>query len=424
MRPAPRHTESRPRRGFALEQSDREGRELGRLGWYIDAVFHRPQHSEGTERLETISETFPFLLFACEVGRHADQLVLFGRTTSDDDVDGGWFRLPEPTACVQLPHYESLKKLRDVARATTGTVSAMWRGLGRVDTVAIFGPHPFALILAALAFARGRRIVLGVRQDTMAYFRSRLPRRRSMILLPPLWILDRCFHTLSRFVPTVVVGAHLERSFGGPRERLLQLRPSLIRTTDVLVAKHQPDLPPTARVDLVTVARIEPEKNPLLMVDCLAELNRRAPGRFHLTWIGTGKLAAALRQRSVELGVDAQLDLPGYVPFGPELLDLYRRAHIFVHVALTEAFGQVFIEAMASGTPIIGTAVGGVPSVLENGGAGWLVPPSDRDSLALAISRLASDRDARQRLAERGLEIALMSTLEVEAARFARFATA
>lgn len=395
-------------------------RPLGRLGWYIDAVYAQPRESGHAERMRTISETYPFLLFACEVGEYAQELVLIGRTT-DGEPPGGWFVLPTATTCLELPHYDSLKRLPEVAGAAGGTIAAMWHGLRDLDHVVVFGPHPFALILVALAIARRRRVTLGVRQDTMHYFKSRLPSRRAAILLPPLWVLDRVFRALGRILPTAVVGAHLERSFGGPRAGLFQLRPSLIRIEDVLAAKEQPDLSDST-IELLTVGRIAPEKNPLLMVDCLAELNRRAPGRFRLTWVGTGDLTEAMMARAIQLRVRHVLELPGYVPFGPKLLNRYRRAHIFVHSALTEAFGQVFLEAMASGAPIIGTAVGGVPEVLEFGRAGRLVPPSDAGSLSREIVALSADRPARQVLADRGLAIARDATLESEAARFTRFA--
>lgn len=393
-----------------------------RLGWYIDAVYRRPPHPATATQLSTLGESFPFLLFACEVGRHFSQLSFFGRVTGD--IGAEWFELPAMAECVELPYYESLRDLGAVWSAGGGTVRAMWRGLGRVDTIAVFGPHPFGLLLIVFALVRRRKVVIGIRQDTMNYFKSRVPSRRARALLPLLRILDRCFRGLARVLPTVVVGAHVEASFGGPRAGLLQLRPSLVRSIDVVEPRSQPTLGDGEVVELLTVGRLEPEKNPILLVEALARLEAQAPGRFRLTWVGIGRLREAVLRRAAELGVAHLISLPGFVPFGPDLLARYRRAHLFVHVALTEAFGQVLVEAMASGTPIIATAVGGVPDVLEHGRAGRLVPPSNAPALADAIVALADDRGARDGLARRGIEIARASTLEFEAARFARFALA
>ena len=111
----------------------------------------------------------------------------------------------------------------------------------------------------------------------------------------------------------------------------------------------------------------------------------------------------------------------GFVPFGPSLLELYRNAHVFVHVSFTEGVPAVLIEALASGTPVVATAVGGVPAALRHGEAGLLVPPDDAKALVTALEEIVDDAERRERMVEKGLEIARESTLDVQAARVARF---
>ena len=115
------------------------------------------------------------------------------------------------------------------------------------------------------------------------------------------------------------------------------------------------------------------------------------------------------------------LDLRGFVSFGPELLAAYRSAHLFVHVSLTEGVPQVLIEALASGTPIVATDVGGVAATLDHGRAGLLVPPQDVDSLVMAVLQMTDDAALRTKVVERGLALARGHTLEAEADRVARF---
>ena len=109
------------------------------------------------------------------------------------------------------------------------------------------------------------------------------------------------------------------------------------------------------------------------------------------------------------------------MPFGPELLSLYRAAHGFVQVSLTEGVPQVLVEAVASATPVVATDVGGVSDLLEGGAAGLLVPPSDLEALTGAVLRVCDDRNVRESLIARGLELAERLTFEAEAARVAAF---
>ncbi|MDQ3728860.1 MAG: glycosyltransferase family 4 protein [Actinomycetota bacterium] len=327
--------------------------------------------------------------------------------------------LPLDVELIPLPYYPSLRNLIQVGRTSSRTLAAMWRGLAQVDVVWAFGPHPFALALVAMARVRGRRAVLGIRQDTMNYFRSRLPSRRAIPLLGPLWLLDRAFKIFGRMTPVTVVGEGLARAYGAPRPGVLPMTVSLMRRTDVV--GEPPKRSYSGRLRLLTVGRVEPEKNPALLVDALAELDRQDPGRYELTWVGTGRLVEPMRRRAAGHGLAEQVSFAGFVPFGPQLLQLYRESHLFVHVSLTEGLPQVLVEAAACGLPIVATDVGGVSTALEHGRAGLLVPPSDRDSLVRAVLRMVGDGALRDRCLARGLELASLWTLEAQAERVARF---
>jgi glycosyltransferase involved in cell wall biosynthesis len=157
------------------------------------------------------------------------------------------------------------------------------------------------------------------------------------------------------------------------------------------------------------------------LVDALARLEAAEPGRFHLTWVGRGPLEAVVTRRIREHGLGDRVTVRSYVPFGPELLDLYRRADLFVHVSLSEGFPKVLIEAYASATPIVATDVGGVRAALDDGAAGLLVPPANLDALVRGIRRVADDPELQDAFVARGLELAQGLTMEAQAARVARF---
>jgi glycosyltransferase involved in cell wall biosynthesis len=382
-----------------------------RIGIYVDDVYRLDAAAQ-------ISTDRAFLLFACEVGRRFDGLKLFGRAVrSDVSAD---YTLPEWARLVPLPHYEDLKRVRAVARASLGTARAMWRGLDDLDLVWVFGPHPFGFLLIALAALRGKRVVLGVRQETATYARNRMPDAHwSSPRLLGVRVMDKLHRVLARRLPATLVGPAIVEQYGGPRPNLLDMTVSLVPATVVAAAPREAS--PREPIELLTVGRLEVEKNPLLVVELLAALERRHPGRFRLTWIGRGPMEPDVRALAHEHGIEDLLELRGYVPFGEPLLDLYRRCDVFVHVSWTEGVPQVLIEALACAAPVVATAVGGVARALADGEAGLLVPPGDLPSLLTAVERVAGEAALRSRLSARGLAVAAVLTLEAQSAATAAF---
>jgi glycosyltransferase involved in cell wall biosynthesis len=392
-------------------------RSLGTLGVYVDGPFRVVQTPAG-RRAGCHPVDFPFLLFLDEIAKSADSLMVFGRAQHSTAMDG-FVVLPPNIELVELPYYDELSRLGRVAAATPGTLRTFWRAMGRTDRVWVLGPHPLGLMLIAVAALRRRRAVLCIRQETMAYLVPRFPSRRWRLMLPALHALDATFRLLARRLKTVVVGEAIAAQYGGVRPRLMILADSLVSERDLAAGPKEQEWVDT--IDLLAVSRIDPDKDPLLLVDALGRLEREEPRRYRLTWAGGGPLMAAVRQRAAALGVADRVRLCGWIPFGAGLLDLYRQAHIFVRVSLQEGVPRVLYEAMASATPIVATDVGGVRSALDGGRAGLLVPPGDLEALVDALRRLASDVELRTTLVTRGLELVQELTLEAQAARAAQF---
>ena len=91
---------------------------------------------------------------------------------------------------------------------------------------------------------------------------------------------------------------------------------------------------------------------------------------------------------------------------GPALSAAYASADIFAFPSVTETFGNVLLEAMASGLPSIVAAAGGVLEFTEHGRNGWLVEPNSVEAIAGALDRLLTDPALRQRIATNALATA------------------
>jgi len=390
-----------------------------RLGIYVDVRFYEIETRGGRSGL-AVNRAAP--LFACEVGRHFGRTVFFGRRSRTPIKGGlgqGEVELPHDVELIVLPDYSSLRNVLQVGRATLGTVGEMWRGLSHVDIVWAWGPHPFSILLVMFAAIRRKRVALCVREDTVQYHRQRLPNRRWLPILGLVWSTEAVYRVFARFFPTTAVGARVTQRYARGRSAVLPIAISLVRAEQVVPFPPSKDW--TAEISLLTVGRLEPEKNPLLLIEALQRLDAQFPGLFKLVWLGRGRLEEDVIRRAKELGIENRLELQGYVPYGPELLAFYHRAHAFVHVSLTEGLPQVLIEAAAAGLPIVATDVGGVAAALNDGLAGVLVPPADVDALVGAIRRVYEDEALRQAIVTEGLRIAKQSTVEGVAAQVAPF---
>ncbi len=355
----------------------------------------------------------PFALFLAGLRPHFDGLLLLGRLA--DPGSPLPHRLPGDVELAELPSYSAASSPVAVLRAMPATVRALVAALRRVDAVLVFGPHPMSVLLAVIALAMRKRVVLGTRQRYRDYVRHRHPGRRDLWLAADL--LEAAWRLLARALPMVAVGPDLGRSLAHSR-RLLEVTISLVRDEDVVTPETALARRYDGRVSVLSVGRLDPEKNPLLLADVLAQLD--APGRWRLDVCGEGVEEAALRDRLERLGVDDEAVLHGYVPVDDGLTGLYRDSHVFLHVSLTEGMPQVLYEAFAAGLPAVATEVGGVGTGPERS-AVLLIPPSDAGAAARAIERVASEPELRERLVRAGLELARARTLEAESRRVAHF---
>lgn len=157
---------------------------------------------------------------------------------------------------------------------------------------------------------------------------------------------------------------------------------------------------------LLTVARIDLQKNQLLLIQALPEILKHVPNA-HVALIGAVTNAdyhAALEREIQKLGLSGHVTLiPGLPHDSAELRDAYRAADGFVLPSLHEPFGIVILEAWAAGLPVAASKVGGIPFLVEDGKDGHLFDASTPASLAAALIPFCQlSAEKRQELGQRG----------------------
>jgi glycosyltransferase involved in cell wall biosynthesis len=143
---------------------------------------------------------------------------------------------------------------------------------------------------------------------------------------------------------------------------------------------------------LVFAGRLAPQKALDVALHALA----RAPS-VTLVIAGDGPEESRLREHAAKLGLDGRARFLGPQPRSV-VFELLRAADAALLTSSWENFPHMVVEALAVGTPVLATAVGGVSEIVRDGENGLLVPPGDADAVAGAIERYFEDAGLRERL--------------------------
>jgi sugar transferase (PEP-CTERM/EpsH1 system associated) len=211
----------------------------------------------------------------------------------------------------------------------------------------------------------------------------------------------------------VTVSKHLERylvrRIGISPSRITQVyngvdterfAPAVAKPTDILPEGFLGH----GRVVIGTVGRLQSVKDQASLVRAFAALLQAHPewvSRAHLAIVGGGPLLGDLRALVNELGVESQVWLPGAVD---DIARVLRTFDVFVLPSLAEGISDTILEAMATGLPIVATAVGGNVEIVDDGKTGHLFAPGDVESLSRFLADYIAGpqlRDAHARAARR-----------------------
>ncbi len=172
----------------------------------------------------------------------------------------------------------------------------------------------------------------------------------------------------------------------------------------VIIHNPRPDLRPSAsreqlrqrfglrRFTTVFAGRFVAQKNLTAAIDAFS---RQQAG--DLVLIGDGPERTSLEARVKELQLQDRVRVVPAVP-RQDVLDWFAAADLAVLPSAWENYPHSAVEALTVGTPVLATAVGGVPEIVCDGETGLLVPPGDVDALASALERCVRDPDFMSRL--------------------------
>jgi glycosyltransferase involved in cell wall biosynthesis len=153
---------------------------------------------------------------------------------------------------------------------------------------------------------------------------------------------------------------------------------------------------------ILCVGRLSKEKGHRDLLHALSLLSQRPElPAYKVVLAGEGPERPALENLAAQFSLGGKLIFAGHQK---EIRPFYAMAHLLVLPSHSEGSPNVLLEAMAAGLPVVATAVGGVPEIMQGDDVGFMVPPYEPSTMADAIASLLADDALRQRFGQAGLQ--------------------
>ncbi|WP_087972140.1 glycosyltransferase family 4 protein [Oceanobacillus rekensis] len=155
---------------------------------------------------------------------------------------------------------------------------------------------------------------------------------------------------------------------------------------------------------LLYVGRLSPEKDIMLIPEINQMLQESYRNNIHWIIVGDGPLKGKFRKHEA-----SNMTLTGFLT-GEELAQIYASSDLFVFPSATETFGNVVLESLACGTPVVGTNAGGVRTIIQQDKTGILCEERKTGEFVEAITKLLDDKKKREMMSYHGSRYALTQT--------------
>lgn len=159
---------------------------------------------------------------------------------------------------------------------------------------------------------------------------------------------------------------------------------------------------PLDRKVILTVGRLSREKDHLTLLDSVDQIRRKGSIVPHLIIVGEGPERSRIEERIRALNLASHVSMTGQVPSAEPY---YRIADVAVLSSLTEGSPNALLEAMATRVPVVATAVGGIPEIVQNRDSALLVPPRDCAAMAQSITALLTNPALAHQLTTRAHDL-------------------
>lgn len=268
--------------------------------------------------------------------------------------------------------------------------SSLWKVfMKRID---VLNPHwaiPQGFVAVVVKFITGKKVVLTVHGGDIFNLNGKIMtkikrfvlKHSDMVCPNSNATMEACREIYDREYTIIPMGIYMDRFVEKLPSKSIQDRHNLNSFT------------------ILFVGRLAEVKGVEYLLDAVRKLKQEKQ-EFKLLIVGDGPLKQSFESYVEQHQLSEFVELVGWVP-SDQLNDYYSVADVFVGPSLSEPQGLVFCEALATGTPVIATNVGGLPDIVQEGKTGYLISPKSSDAIKSKLLYLITHRDELKKMSNR-----------------------
>ena len=351
-------------------------------------------------------------VFVNELARNCDQLYYIAHQAREHEAGNADYRIPAhnikfldlglktPSWYREIFHRRVLRKplleIRDC------------------DVLIVRAPTPLAAYFHKFLFnTKIWFLVVGDYLEATDHYRKTTFRNK--LIYYYLHINDYFFQKRIRKTPILVNSPSLFDKYKKVNKNVYLIRTTTLSQNDFF---YRGDTCLSSLKNILYTGSISPAKGLFELLEAFKLLTTEGVNaKLHLVgWEDNSSkpVESALRKKSEDLGINDLVVFHGKKKIGPELNAFYQMADLYVIPSHHEGFPRTIWEAMANGAPVVATAVGGIPRLLENGKNAVLIEPKNVIQIKEALKNVLSNKTLRMNLIKEAYKTVADNTLEVQ----------
>lgn len=363
---------------------------------------------------EAYTTRYPFALFMIGLAKHIDSLLFFVPLKVSNDEHGDYsVVLPDNVKIIPYPYCYSLREqYAQIHRILPEFIRVFLANTNSFDICCFTNTNIISFTGFLISIIKSKEVVLYLRNNLVKCYSVQIQSSFGRFVGYCLGLFEEILcRIMIRKSTTFVIGRELFKRYEGKSHSLYLFYENLISNDQIKYRKNMNDFI-EKKVSLLSVGRLVPQKGLEYLINAVEELVNDKGYDVLCNFVGSGIEEDKLRDLIDCKGLTNSFKFCGNLPWDNALFRLYKESDIFVLSSLTEGFPKTLFEALAFGTAVVATNVGGVSGIIKNGHNGMLVEPRSSSDITAAIVEICFDERLLRNITNNGYSTAKEYTIE------------